>query len=123
MKIDSWKQLEVYQAAFALQQAVYKVSKSWPREETFSLIDQARRASRSVGANIAEAWARRRYPDHFLAKLADADAELQETIHWVSTANACGYLSHEHSAELDELALAVGRLLGAMMNRYEKFCY
>lgn len=123
MKIDSWKQLEVYQVAFELQQAVFRHSKKWPREETFSLTDQVRRASGSVGTNLAEAWARRRYPDHFLSKLTDADAELEEAMHWISTANACGYLTLEQSSGLESLAATVGRLLGSMINRHDSFCF
>lgn len=123
MKIDSWKQLEVYQVAFELQQAVFRHSKKWPREETFSLTDQVRRASRSIGANLAEAWARRRYPDHFLSKLTDADAELKEAMHWISTANAFGYLTLEQSSERESLAATVGRPFGSMINRHDSFCF
>ena len=76
-----------------LQQAVFQTSKIWPHEEKFSLTDQVRRSSRAIGANIAESWAKRNYPSHFVSKLTDADGELQETFHWLSTALASKYSS------------------------------
>jgi four helix bundle protein len=66
--------------------------RAFPKEETFSLTDQIRRSSRSIGANIAEAWAKRRYERHFVCKLTDADGEQMETQHWIGTALDCGYL-------------------------------
>jgi four helix bundle protein len=122
-KANSVRELEVYQAAFALQQEIFRVSKAFPKEETYSLTDQIRRASRSIGANLSEAWAKRRYPAHFLSKLTDSDGELQETQHWLATAEACGYLSAKEAADLLEQAATVGRQLGSMMNCYESFCY
>jgi four helix bundle protein len=91
-KVDSFIDLEVYRSGFVLQQAIFEASKKWPRNEDYSLTDQIRRSSRSVGANIAEAWAKRRYPAHFLSKLTDSDGELQETLHWLLTARDSGYL-------------------------------
>ena len=123
MKIDSWRDLEVYRNAFALQQAVFEASKGWPKSETYSLTDQIRRSSRSVGANIAEAWAKRRYPAHFISKLTDSDGEIQETLHWLASAEACGYISPAESAHLQEQALLVGRQLGTMINRHKSFCF
>jgi four helix bundle protein len=123
MKIDSWKDLDVYKAAFTLQQLIFVISKNWPPEERYSLTDQIRRSSRSIGANIAEAWAKRRYPAHFLSKLTDSDGELQETLHWLDSAQACGYVTPSQSSELVELAEQIGRQLGSMINRYESFCF
>ncbi len=94
-KVNSVRELDVYQSAFSLQQEIFAVSKAFPREETYSLTDQIRRSSRSIGANLSEAWAKRRYPAHFLSKLTDADGELQETLHWLSSAEACEYLGVE----------------------------
>jgi four helix bundle protein len=123
MKVDSFRELEVYKLAFGIQQTIYNLSKRWPREENFALTDQIRRSSRSTGANIAESWAKRRYPAHFLSKLTDADGELQETLHWLDTALACKHLtSMEHGQLMDQLTQA-GRLLGSMINRHESFCY
>ena len=70
--------LDVYQLAFTLQQKVFEVSKAFPAEEKYSLTDQMRRSSRSVGANICEAWRKRRYPAHFRSKLTDADGEARK---------------------------------------------
>ncbi len=123
MKIDSWTNLEVYKASFALQQLIFEVSRKRPPEERCSLTDQIRRASRSIGANIAEAWAKRRYPAHFLSKLTDSDGELQETLHWLESAKACGYLTPAHAEELQQLAFQLGRQIGSMINRRETFCF
>ena len=122
-KVASVRELDVYQAAFILQQEIFALSRSFPKEETYSLTDQIRRSSRSVGANLSEAWAKRRYPAHFLSKLTDADGELQETLHWLASAEACGYLVGDQSGQLQERAAIVGRQLGSMINRYESFCF
>ena len=122
-KADSFRDLEVYQRAFTIQQELFKLSKRWPRIEDYALTDQIRRSSRSVGANLAESWAKRRYPAHFLSKLTDADGELQETLHWLETAFACEYVTEfEHQKLLGNLA-EVGRSLGCMINRHESFCF
>jgi len=120
---QTFRDLEVYQESFSLQQRVFAVSKQWPAEERYALIDQVRRSSRSIGANIAESWAKRRYPAHFLSKLTDADGELQETLHWLTTAQACAYLSDTDHADLIAQASAVGRLLGSMIAAHESFCH
>jgi four helix bundle protein len=90
--IASFRDLRVYKSAKELQQAIFHISKTWPSDEKFSLTDQVRRSSRSIGANIAESWAKRNYPSHFVSKLTDADGELQETAHWISTALDCRYI-------------------------------
>ena len=82
-KIESFRDLNVYTLAFELQQEVFSLSKGLPQEERYSLTNQSRRASRAIGANIAESWHKRRYPAHFVSKLTDADAEQAETQHWV----------------------------------------
>jgi four helix bundle protein len=120
--VQSYRELDVYKEAIRLQQAVFEISKAFPKEETYSLTDQVRRSSRSIGANLAEAWAKRRYPAHFLSKLTDADGELQETLHWLRTARLSGYLAEESSHDLAEAATKVGRMLGAMIAGYESFC-
>lgn len=118
----SFRELEVYQAAFAFQQEVFHCSKRWPREEMYALTDQARRSSRSIGANIAEAWAKRRYPAHFLSKLTDADGENQESQHWIDTAESCGYISGNTGKAWRESSEQIGRSLGSMMTKYKSFC-
>lgn len=122
-KVSSFRDLEVYRAAFALQRRIFQVCRDWPKVESYALIDQIRRCSRSVGANVAEAWAKRRYPAHFLSKLTDADGELQETLHWLATANDCGYLPAETYAQLTEEATRLGQRLGMMINRSDAFCF
>jgi four helix bundle protein len=122
MQINSWKDLETYQTAFSLQQRIFEISRTWPAEERYSLTDQIRRSSRSIGANIAEAWAKRRYPAHFLSKLTDSDGELQETLHWLESAKACGYIDEQQASKLEQLATQLGRQLGSMINRHESFC-
>ena len=122
-KANSVRDLEVYRAAFFLQQEIFRVSKSFPREEMYSLTDQIRRASRSIGANLSEAWAKRRYPAHFLSKLTDCDGELQETHHWLETAESCGYLTASELSSLKEQADFVGRQLGTMILKHESFCF
>ena len=122
MNIRTFRELEAYQLAFSLQQNIFKASKLWPREETYSLVDQSRRAARSVGANLAVGWSKRRYPAHFLSKLTDADGELQETLHWLDTALACGYINLEAHAGFVREAETVGRLLGGIMAKHETFC-
>jgi len=79
--VNSFRGLLVYQKSRTLAQAIFQVTKQFPREEMYALTDQIRRSSRSVGAQIAEAWAKRRYEKHFLSKLTDADGEQQETQH------------------------------------------
>jgi four helix bundle protein len=122
-KVECFAELEVYKSAFDLQQVIFEVSKKWPRNEDYSLTDQIRRSSRSVGANLAEAWAKRRYPAHFLSKLTDADGELQETLHWLFTAHDCGYLPKLEFEELQTKLAGTGRQLGSMINQHESFCY
>lgn len=121
--VKSWRELEVYQNAFALQQDIFRVSKSWPREEAYSLTDQIRRSSRSVGACVSESWAKRRYPAHFLSKLTDSDGELQETLHWLDTAQACEYLDPDAATAFIARAEQIGRQLGSMMNNHKAFCF
>ncbi len=120
--IQTFRDLPVYKAAFALQQEIFRESKSWPREEKYALIDQIRRSSRSIGASIAEAWAKRRYEAHFVSKLTDADAELQETLHWLDTATACEYLESDLARDLAEEAESIGRQLGAVIRNAPSFC-
>ena len=88
----SFRELDVYKLSRGLASEIFQISKSFPKAETYSLIDQIRRSSRSIGAQIAEAWAKRRYEKHFISKLTDADGEQQETQHWLETALDCSYI-------------------------------
>jgi four helix bundle protein len=114
-KAESFEELETYQAACALDFAIYEFTESWPKEEMYSITDQIRRSSRSIGANIAEAWAKRRYPAHFTSKLTDADAELQETLDSLAPAQAYGYLDVLAFDLTWQSAKQVGRRLGTMI--------
>ena len=118
----SFRDLEAYQKAQTLAHDIYKLTKAFPREETFSLTDQLRRSSRSVGAQIAEAWGKRRYERHFISKLTDADAEQMETQHWLGIAASCQYLNEDESARLISELSRVGRMLSAMMRKAYLFC-
>jgi four helix bundle protein len=120
--VRSFRELEVYQVAFTLQQEIFTVTKQWPPEERYSLTDQIRRSSRSIGANISEAWAKRRYPAHFLAKLTDADGELQETVHWLDTTRACAYVPAAEHADLTSRLESAARMLGSMIAKHGSFC-
>ena len=118
----SFKDLRVYKKAREVSQTVFRVSKTFPKEEMYSLTDQARRAARSVGAQIAEAWGKRRYEKHFVSKLTDADAEQMETQHWVGEALDCGYLSPADAAQLNSGLEEIGRMLNSMIEKADSFC-
>jgi four helix bundle protein len=120
--VKSFKDLEVYKLSRKLSKDIFDISKKFPKKEMYSLTDQVRRSSRSIGAQIAEAWAKRRYEKHFLSKLTDADAEQQETQHWIETANDCTYLSEEMTTQLLKQYITLGKMLGSMMNKSDIFC-
>ena len=121
-RIESFRDLKVYKLAFELQQHIFQKSKDFPREEIYSLTDQIRRSSRSVGSNIAEAWQKRRYEAHFVSKLSDSDGEQAETQHWHDTAYACEYITTDEHEYLLEKCKEIGRMLGGMMSNPEAFC-
>ena len=120
-QIRSFRELRVYQEMFALQQDIFVATKRWPSEEKFALTDQVRRSSRSMGANVTEAWAKRRYPAHFVSKLTDADGEVQETSHWVASAAACAYISAAEQSAFQAQLDSIGGKLGKMMSKPETF--
>ena len=99
-RINSYRDLKVYKLSFELQQVIFELSKTFPQGEKYSLTDQIRRSSRSIGANIAEAWQKRRYMAHFISKLTDSDGENAETAHWIETAFACNYISVDQKVKL-----------------------
>lgn len=121
-RISHYRELKVYRKAFRLQQEIFSITKSFPVEERFALIDQIRRSSRSVGANISEAWQKRRYIAHFVSKLSDADGELAETQHWLDTTVACDYISGKKHKELLLECREIGRMIGKMLIEPEKWC-
>lgn len=119
---ENFRDLVAYQKARALAKEIFQLTKRFPKEETYSLTDQIRRCSRSIGAQIAEAWGKRQYEKHFITKLTDADSEQFETQHWIETALDCEYLSDKEAASFIQKCEEIGRLLGGMMAKAEKFC-
>jgi four helix bundle protein len=120
---NSYRDLEVYKLARQLSQEIFETTKSFPKEEMYSLTDQIRRSSRSVGAQIAEAWAKRRYIKHFVSKLTDSDGEQQETQHWIETSLDCEYISVELKNNLLNRYAQVGKMLNSMIEKADKFCF
>jgi len=116
-----FKELIVYKKAFTLAMEVFEISKIFPKEEKYSLTDQIRRSSRSVCANIAEAYRKRLYMKHFISKLTDSDAENSETIVWLDFSIACDYLSEEAHQRMTQEAIGIGKLLNYMMLHPEKY--
>ena len=116
-----FRDLKVYQLAYKLAMEIFRETKSFPPEEKYSLTDQIRRSSRSVPANIAEGYRKRRYEKMFVSKMADADGEATETQVWLDFARDCGYLSKERQDELTKSYEEVGRMLGSMIAHPEKF--
>src|SRR3989339_516651 len=100
MKIRSHKDLLIYQKSFRAAMDIFHLSKSFPKEEMYSLTDQVRRSSRSVAANLAEAFRKRQYPRSFVAKLVDCECEAAETQVWLDFSVECNYLGHEEAARL-----------------------
>src|SRR5262245_15638642 len=99
--IRSYKELRVYRAAIDAAMSIFELTKRFPPEERFSMVDQMRRASRSVCSNIGEAWRRRRYPGHFQSKLNDSEGEAEESRVWIELAFRCGYVSQAEANEID----------------------
>jgi len=100
MKILSYRELRVYRSAVDLAMEIFELTKSFPPEEKYSLTDQIRRSSRSVCANIAEAWRKRRYKAAFIAKINDSETEATETQVWLELALLCKYLTEEKANDL-----------------------
>ncbi len=116
-----FKKLLAYQKSFDLAMSIFEISKSFPKEETYSLTDQIRRSSRSVSANIAESYRKRRYPKHFISKLTDADGENSETSTWLDYALVCSYIKKEDYTKCVSEGKEVGKLLNYMINNPGKF--
>jgi four helix bundle protein len=121
VKIRSHKELNVFKSSFELTLTIYQLSKRFPVEERYSLTDQLRRSSRSVAANIAEAFRKRRYPKSFISKLSDSEGEAAETQVWLEFAHAFGYLDGNIISELDERYEQLERQIVAMIQSPEKW--
>lgn len=102
MSIRDFRELRVYQLAIESAMSVFELTKTFPAEEKYSMVDQMRRSSRSVCANIAEAWRKRRYKAHFISKLSDSEGEAEETRVWLELAFRCKYISKVTFDSLDD---------------------
>lgn len=118
-RIISHRDLDVFKKAFDCAMELFELSRSFPKEETYSLIDQVRRSSRSVCANLAEAWRKRRYEGAFISKLSDAESEAAETQVWIEFAVKCGYLDRERGLPLFQSYDQVLATLVGMINHPE----
>ena len=116
-----FRELLAYQKAFQLSMEVFRISKLFPIEERYSLTDQIRRSSRSVCTNIAEAYRKRRYVNHFISKLSDSDAENSETNVWLEFALECEYINNETFINLTAKNTENGKLINFMINNPDKF--
>jgi four helix bundle protein len=113
MKIRTHKELDVYTLAFDSAMKIFELSKKFPKEETYSLTDQMRRSSRSVCANLAEAFRKRRYPKSFVSKLSDCESESAGTQVWLDFSIKCDYISENEYVELNE---TYEKIIGKVVN-------
>jgi len=121
LKYERFQGFNCLPKSFCFSYGYFEITKKFPREETYSLIDQIRRSSRSVCSCIAESYRKRKYPAHFISKLTDADMENSETGVWVDFSFACKYISQEEHISLLERNEEVGRMLGDMIQHPEKY--
>jgi four helix bundle protein len=120
--VKSFRDLEVYKLTREVSKEIYILSKAFPVNERYSLTDQIRRSSRSIGAQIAESWGKRRYELHFISKLTDADSEQLETQHWIEISEECGYINAEKSQSLLQKCESIGKMIQSMINKSSDFC-
>jgi four helix bundle protein len=120
--MGTYNDLEVFKKAYQLAMDIFEVSKSFPKEEKYSLTDQVRRSSRSVCVNFGEAYRRRKYPAHFVSKLTDSDAENTETEIWIKFSFDCKYINESTFSDFNNRCAEVGRILGYMISHPDKFC-
>ena len=121
MKIESAKDLIVYQKAYQLAMDIYRLTLRFPPEERYALTSQIRRSSRSVCLNLREAWAKRRYESHFVSKLTDCDGESNETDPSLDFAKDCGFIAAEEHSRLVTLNGEVRRMLGSILHNPSPF--
>ncbi len=121
-RINSVRDLEAYKLAFESAMEIFEISKSFPKEERYSLTDQVRRSSRSVCANLAEGWRKRRYKAVFVNKLTDAEQEAAETQTWLEFALKCIYINNETFKRLDEKYEHMFAMLITMERKADSFC-
>lgn len=121
--VSNFKDLDVYKASRKQANDIFVITRKFPHEELYSLTDQIRRSSRSVGAQVAEAWGKRRYVNHFISKLTDADAELNETQHWIEVAWDCNYLNAEEAKVMLDTCASISKMLNSMISKANLFCF
>jgi len=121
-QVNSFRDLIVYQKAYKLAMEIFEISKSFPKEEKYSLTDQIRRSSRSVTSNIAEAWAKKRYVKSFVNKLTDSLGEEYETEVWLDYSRDTKYITSLMHSELMNEYDEVRKMLISMINHPEKWC-
>lgn len=122
-EIKHFRDLEVYQLAFQTAMKIFEITKDFPTEERYSLVDQIRRSSRAVCSNLAEAWRKRRYKAVFKNKLTDAMSEASETQTWLEFSYACNYIDKAMFEELDSRYEQIIAMLNSMERKAETFCY
>ncbi len=122
MEYKGYKDLKVYKLAYKLAMEIFRITRSFPMEEKYSLTDQIIRSSRSVTANLAEAWKKRRYVKMFVSKIIDAAGEAAETEVWLNYSLDCGYITKDKYDYLIEGYDEVNRMLYGMINNTKKFC-
>jgi four helix bundle protein len=120
--VKSFRDLEVYKLSREVTREIYIMTKGFPTDERYSLTDQIRRSSRSVGAQIAESWGKRRYEQHFISKLTDADSEQLETQHWIEISEECKYIDTEKSKDVLQKCESIGKMIQSMINKSSDFC-
>ncbi len=121
-EIRSFRELNVYRRSLQEARSIFNLTKDFPKEERYSLTDQIRRSSRAVGAMIAEAWARRRYPAAFASKLDEALAECAETQAWLDHSLFAEYIESSVHARLDKAWQQIGGMINRMIARTDDFC-
>ncbi len=121
-KISSVRDFEVYRVAFEAAMTIFQLSKSFPKEEMYSLTDQIRRSSRSVCSNLAESWRKRRYKAVFINKLSDAGQESAETQTWLEFSLRCKYINEETFHQLDDRYEHIFAMLSNMERKADAFC-
>jgi four helix bundle protein len=118
----NYKSMETYKLSREISFEIFCLTKLFPTEEKYSLTDQIRRAARSVGAQIAESWGKRRYEKHFVSKLTDADAEQFEVQHWLGVSLECGYILQEQHDVLIGKCESLNRMINNMIQKSSQFC-
>ena len=119
---QGFRDLIVYQKSYKLAMEIFEITKTYPKEEKYLLIDQIRRSSRSIPSNIAEAWVKRKYPKSFVSKLLDSLAEESETEVWIDMSQDCKYIDDQLHNNLLGRYMEVAKMLNSMINTPDKFC-